>query len=759
MKGRRPRRLASPRAVGAARPRVLPLLTALLLFATAGDLAAQVDRSGVQGVVLSEASGRPLANAMVEVFRADWSGGAVTDRWGRYQVDGVPAGRNTVRVRHIGHASFELEIVVAPGRSVPLDVTLPVQPVALAPVEVEAAAAGTATTSSGAAERELAAAGVRTIEASPALAELGIGDAIRDVPDPEQPDAGGILYVRGGGADLKLVYLDGAPVYAPFPLGGLMEPFTPGLLHRADVYLGGAPARYDGGLSYVMDLRTRGGGGSGLSFSGSADLLSARGLIEAPLGDRVGVVASARGMHPLISPHLFQDALPYGYGEGVVRADARIGDSGALTVTGFRNEEAVRLGSAMASDSTIRWGNTAVSMRLSGHLGASRVELTASRGDYAAHLPLGGVRRLIADAGSRRSRIALDVGRTVDAFQLRYGASLDQQEHEATARSAESGARTGAAQGSGSVLGVYGEAAGQLTERIRVRGGLRLDSFSGGGPLAVAPRAAATVMVTERAALTIAAGRYHQFLRPPDEVLLNTGDPLLLTGGSSLVVGSASHVTLGLDQDLGDEVRLGLEGYYKNFTDVPGSYGTSANASGFDLWVRRGGEGWTGWLGYSLAWYWSPARAARPAEFAGRHLLSLGLGAPLTQTTTIDVRFAYGAGLPYAAIPVGPQSEHSPVNGWQNSVPLQAAERGGTESAPLLHLPDHPYLRLDASLSRPFTHRRGDRVFEITPYVRVLNGLGQRDALFYLMEDRSEGTTRAIGSMPLIPIVGFQWKL
>ena len=66
----------------------------------------------------------------------------------------------------------------------------------------------------------------------------------------------------------------------------------------------------------------------------------------------------------------------------------------------------------------------------------------------------------------------------------------DQQEHEATARSAESGARTGAAQGSGSVLGVYGEAAGQLTERIRVRGGLRLDSFSGGGPLAVAPRAA-----------------------------------------------------------------------------------------------------------------------------------------------------------------------------------------------------------------------------------------------------------------------------
>ena len=62
---------------------------------------------------------------------------------------------------------------------------------------------------------------------------------------------------RGAAADLKLVLLDGAPVYAPFHLNGLLDAFTDGVLEDASLYIGGTPARYDGGLSYVLDLDVR----------------------------------------------------------------------------------------------------------------------------------------------------------------------------------------------------------------------------------------------------------------------------------------------------------------------------------------------------------------------------------------------------------------------------------------------------------------------------------------------------------------------
>lgn len=753
---------AAPGAEVRAVRRVLDLLPALLLFAAlavAAPVAAQsAEGGGVHGQVVSEATGLPLPNAIVEVYRDDWSGGAVTDARGGYRVEGVPSGRNLVRVRHIGHATFELEIVVAGAHSVALDVTLPVQPVALEPVRVESGGERAEVAAPGTPDSELALAGARTIEASPGLTELGIADAVRGVPDQDPADPGSILYVRGAAADLKLVYLDGAPVYAPFPLGGLMAPFTPDLLHRADVYLGGAPARYDGGLSYVMDLRTRGGGGEGVRTSGSVDLMSARALVEAPLGDRAGVVAGIRGMHPFATRHLLDEALPYGYSEALVRGDLRFGETGLVAFTGFGNDEAVRIGATSAGDSTIRWGNDAMALRVSGRLGSTAAEITASRGDYEARLPFNGARPLLAEAGARRSRIAMDFGRRADALQLRYGASFDRQEYWAEATSLGAEGFAGMVEGRGEVFGVYGEAIGSLSSRIRVRGGLRLDHFSGGGEIAVAPRAAATLMLTESAALTIAAGRYHQFLRTPDEVLLSTPESLLESGGVPLVVGSASHFTVGLDQDLGEDVRLGVEGYYKTFSDVPSSYSPSSNASGFDLWVRRGGEGWTGWLGYSLAWFWSPGNTPEQADFAGRHLLNAGIGAPITRATMLDVRFAYGAGLPYSAIPIGVQPNDAPMATTSDAPALSAAVRGGTESAPLLHVPDNPFLRIDASLSRPISYRRADRVFEITPYVRVLNGLGQRDALFYLFDGREGSETRAIGSLPLIPVVGFEWK-
>jgi hypothetical protein len=215
-------------------------------------------------------------------------------------------------------------------------------------------------------------------------------------------------------------------------------------------------------------------------------------------------------------------------------------------------------------------------------------------------------------------------------------------------------------------------------------------------------------------------------------------------------------------------VHLGIEGFYKEFTDVPGRLALDANASGVEFWVRRTAGSWMGWLGYSLAWVWSAPDArggSAPGEdetnridFSGRHLLSAGFEASIRERTRLVLGFAYGAGLPYSGIPLSQQDLPSRVGEIENvfamsSPSLNSATRGGTETAPLLYSPDKPFLRLDASISSQWTPALGGREMRVEPYIKVLNGLGRRDALFYFVNDPHEDP-REIGTLPVLPIVG-----
>jgi hypothetical protein len=732
------------------------LCGAVLLTTLAPLVASAQSGASVSGEVRSGSTGALLPGAIVELSGSTGQITAIADARGVYRLTNVPAGRSVLRVRHLGHAGLELDIVVAAAQAMVVDLALAIEPVVLDPVTVAANRTGSPTDSAAAPERELAIVGTRALEASPGLAEVGMADAIRGIPGKEPADPGSVLYVRGAAADLKLVYLDGAPVYAPFPLGALLEPFSPGLLSRADIYLGGAPARYDGGLSYVMDLRTRSSAQSGLRAAVALDLLSARALVEAGSEDRFGVIATARGIHPIASAGFFNSALPYSYGEGLVRTDLRFGSSGNLSMTGFFNDESVRMGEDAARDSVVEWGNVAGSARVTGHLGRTAVEMTAALGEYTASLPFSGDSAMVVNGGARRTRFSADFVRDGE-IQLRYGVSLDRQEYRAAAAPAKTGVTSVEIEGVGRVGGVYAELSGQAGRRVVLRGGARADYFTTTSDLAFAPRFAATWLITDRAAMTLAAGTYHQFLRPPDEILLS--DPeVAQTLDSQLAVARATHVTASLDQDLGENLSLGIEGFYKDFSDVPGRLAMQANASGVDFWVRRSEGSWTGWLGYSLAWVWSGSEGGERREFSGRHLLSSGFDLSIRDRTTIDLRLAYGAGLPYSGIPLSPHQMKSAVGDVETDFvmatpSLTSAERGGTETAPLLYSPDRPFVRLDASISRRWSPRWGGHQLRIEPYLKVLNGLGRRDALFYFVND-PDTAPREIGALPILPVAG-----
>ncbi|MCG8467377.1 MAG: TonB-dependent receptor [Gemmatimonadetes bacterium] len=97
--------------------RALLAFAALFLFAW-GPTALTAQNGGISGRVVSD-DGRPLAGAQVTVVGTQL--GALTSRQGRYRIDNVPAGEQTVRVQSIGYSPTEATVTVLAGQQVVQD--------------------------------------------------------------------------------------------------------------------------------------------------------------------------------------------------------------------------------------------------------------------------------------------------------------------------------------------------------------------------------------------------------------------------------------------------------------------------------------------------------------------------------------------------------------------------------------------------------------------------------------------------------------
>ena len=98
-----------------ARPLVCALGWALCSLTLAPSILAQTDAGRIAGQVTGAADGLPLPG--VNVVVAGTTQGAATGTDGRFQIDGVPAGRVTLRASLIGYAPAEQTVRVVAGRA------------------------------------------------------------------------------------------------------------------------------------------------------------------------------------------------------------------------------------------------------------------------------------------------------------------------------------------------------------------------------------------------------------------------------------------------------------------------------------------------------------------------------------------------------------------------------------------------------------------------------------------------------------------
>ncbi len=307
---------------------------------------------------------------------------------GRYSLDGLGHGVVTIRVRHPGYEAIAVEVTLAADAAVRVDLALTGRPLRLDPVEVRAdrLPGGSSTEDEPGRPRPIPELEIQALDLTPGVGDPALAAAVRALPGNDPASATDVLYLRGSTADMKLVLLDGAPVYTPFHVAGLMPGFEPALLGAAALHRGGAPARYDGGLTHILDLRTRSPRRDRLRASAAIDLLTASGAVEGPLGARGGFLASARGLHDVGTGPLGGDR-PYGYSDLLLAAEYEPRDDHRMGITAFRNSEAVLLDYEAAPDDAT-WSNRALSLSYEGATGSARVRALAAVSDYDASLPL-----------------------------------------------------------------------------------------------------------------------------------------------------------------------------------------------------------------------------------------------------------------------------------------------------------------------------------------------------------------------------------
>lgn len=98
------------------------------------------------------------------------------------------------------------------------------------------------------------------------------------------PDLLANFFVRGGGPDETIVFIDGVPLSNPYHLGGFASIINPLLIDSADFYAGAAPARYEPALSGVLDVRYVRGDVKKVKVIADVSMLTAKARADIPLG-------------------------------------------------------------------------------------------------------------------------------------------------------------------------------------------------------------------------------------------------------------------------------------------------------------------------------------------------------------------------------------------------------------------------------------------------------------------------------------------
>ena len=219
----------------------------------------------IKGSIIDKQSEEPLIGATIELIQNGASNGTVTDVDGYFRLEGVPLGRQTLRVSYLGYQPITLpNVVVTAGKEVILDIALEESVEQLDEVVVKAEA------QKDQAQNELATISARTFSVEEVNRYSGgRSDVARLASNfagvATANDSRNDIVIRGNSPTGLLWRLEGIPIPNPNHFstlgttGGPVSALNPNILKNSDFLTSAFPAEYGDALGGVFDLGFRSG--------------------------------------------------------------------------------------------------------------------------------------------------------------------------------------------------------------------------------------------------------------------------------------------------------------------------------------------------------------------------------------------------------------------------------------------------------------------------------------------------------------------
>jgi opacity protein-like surface antigen len=401
-------------------------------------------------------------------------------------------------------------------------------------------------------------------------------------------DQGGQLYVRGGTPIQNKILLDGMTIYSPFHTIGFFSTFETELIKNIDIYTGGFDAQYGGRISSVMDITYKDGNRQEIGGKVSSSPFLAKAVLEGPIGKSTPESPSV-GSYIFSAKHSLLDytskklypainegnGLPFNFTDlyGKVTFNSKGGSK--FSAFGFHNRDSVNYTVAdldwKASGGGMNFLLVPSSspMLIKGHVNGSSYETTFSETAAEPRFSkIGGFDLGFDFTYFLKNESEMNYGLNFNGFNTSFVTyNTAQRKIEASNFTTE--------------IGAYYNIR-MILKRWVIQPSVRAQVYASLGTISLEPRLGAKYNATEKLRFKFSGGRFSQNFTSAssDKDIVNLFNGLLSApsnvqseftnqfGGVKPIkngIQYAWHAIAGFEYDLGKNLMLNVEGYYKYF--------------------------------------------------------------------------------------------------------------------------------------------------------------------------------------------------
>jgi len=775
----------------------LLLCISLLLFTT--QLVAQ--NKIIRGFIYDQSNGEPLAYEKVKLLRIDSStvAGAITDLNGFFQIPKLDDNKYLIKVDNFKYEEEIINIDLTTQRSIydvkfELKILESVQEFNEVKVSAESK---TKRTKIEISKLKISKEGLERIPSYGA--ENDIVGAFSVTPGViTTGDQGGQLYVRGGTPIQNKILLDGMTIYNPFHSIGFFSIFETELIKNVDIYTGGFESKYGGRISSIMDITYRDGNRKKFSGKASASPFLGKLVLEGPLGKKRGdspragsyIFSAKKSLLDITSQSLYPNinegnGLPFNFTDLYGKVTFS-GDGGSkFSAFGFSNRDSVNY-----SVADLNWNASGGGINfllvpsgspifIRGHVNGSNFTTTFTESEVEPRTSsIGGFDLGFDFSYFLKNEGEINYGFNLNGFNTKYTTFNE------VGRKIEDENFT-------TEIGSYFNYRGVFNRWV-IQTGIRAQVYASLNTVSLEPRLAAKYNATESIRFKFSGGRFSQNFTSAssDKDIVNLFNGLLSAPtnvqdqfvnefGNTRQVNNclqyAWHAIAGVEVDLGENITVNLEGYYKYFSQLSNINPNklyediatfemiddvfkkdfiieSGQSLGADLLIKYTKNRLFLWGVYSYGYNlrWDGFNEYFPV-FDRRHNINLVGSYIFGKKKDLDfnVRWNLGSGLPFTPTAGFYQSEN--FSGGVTSDPITNNSNTVSTLLGTFNSQRLPYYhRLDVTLKKKFKFKN-KTIMEVV--LSVTNAYN-RNNIFYV----NRVTNEEIYQFPLLPSFGMSYK-